>query len=121
MTSINLRPLSFGATQQEIKNIKKACDDLSKKMNDEQSVTSIADTAEIGGKLFLTSEPAGNGISKLSVSYRKDADTFSSTFLNEGTAQENISFVKKAANQEKIASLLDKFKSILEGMEEREH
>lgn len=118
---MNINPISFGASASEIKNIKRACDDLSKNIKDGNPTTAVVDTDEKDGKLLLSFAPSEEGVSKLHAKYYKDEDTFASTTLTEGSSEENIKYIKKDSNQDKIARLLDKFKESIREMQEREY
>lgn len=121
MTSINLKPLSFGATPKEIANIKQACNELSEKIQkNEESFVSV-DTTEINGKVSLFSTPVSENESKIKmkVLMGKNGDSFASTVLTEGSNEENMKYIKDAKNQSKIIEILDEMKSIFNGMNER--
>lgn len=119
MEKISNANVSFYASPKEIGDIKKACNDLSQKMNSKKAVHIPVDTAELNGKFYISSIPDGKGKIKLKVKLKKDNNEgYASKYIQYGNVEDNKKFISDEKNQMQISDLLDRFKETLKKMRE---
>lgn len=119
MNNITQTNISFCATPKEISDIKKACNDLSGKINTKHAVHIPIDTAELNGKFIISSIPDKNGKIKIKVKLKDEQNKgFASKYVQYGNVDENKKFITEEKNQLKISDMLDRFKDTLKKMRE---
>lgn len=113
----NIQNLSFKATPEEIKSIKKACINLSN--TEKPSQSEPVDVAEIGSKAYISKIQNGHqSLVKIELKNNKGANAY--TLINTKNPKNTQKFLNLDKNIKKLAEVLDSLKETVQKASERE-